>query len=203
MLDKKFRISPQAFFQVNTLGAEVLYKAIIDMAEPTNDTTVLDICSGTGTIGLSFSKHCGEVLGVEVVPDAIKDAKQNALQNGVTNSDFFVGKAEDILLPIVQRATKSRIVAVLDPPRAGIHQKTLLMLRRTNNLNRLIYISCDPQAAMKNLLDLSRPRSKLFAGKPFVPIKAVPVDMFPHTKHCELIICFERFSKVTNSNVDA
>ncbi|XP_043495148.1 tRNA (uracil-5-)-methyltransferase homolog A isoform X1 [Polistes fuscatus] len=203
LLDKKFRISPQAFFQVNTLGAEVLYKAIIDMAEPTNDTTILDICSGTGTIGLSFSEHCGEVLGVEVVPDAIKDAKQNALQNGVTNSDFFVGKAEDILLPIVQRATKSRIVAVLDPPRAGIHQKTLLMLRRTNNLNRLIYISCDPQAAMKNLLDLSRPRSKLFVGKPFVPIKAVPVDMFPHTKHCELIICFERFSKVTNSNVDA
>ncbi|KAI4486330.1 hypothetical protein M0802_012349 [Mischocyttarus mexicanus] len=203
LLDKKFRISPQAFFQVNTLGAEVLYKAIIDMAEPTNDTTILDICSGTGTIGLSFSKHCGEVLGVEIIPDAIKDAKQNALQNDVTNSEFFVGKAEDILFPIIQRATKSRIVAVLDPPRAGIHQKTLLMLRKANNINRLIYISCDPRAAMKNLMDLSRPRSKLFVGEPFVPIKAIPVDMFPHTKHCELIICFERFSKVTNSNVDA
>ncbi|XP_015182196.1 PREDICTED: tRNA (uracil-5-)-methyltransferase homolog A isoform X2 [Polistes dominula] len=177
LLNKKFRISPQAFFQINTLGAEVLYKAIIDMAEPTNDTTVLDICCGTGSIGLSFSEHCGEVLGVEIVPDAIKDAKQNVIQNGITNSDFFSGKAEKILYPIVQRATKSRIVAVLDPPRAGI-------------------------AAMKNLLDLTRPRSKLFAGKPFVPIKAVPVDMFPHTNHCELIICFERFTEDTDSNDD-
>ncbi|XP_043671012.1 tRNA (uracil-5-)-methyltransferase homolog A-like isoform X1 [Vespula pensylvanica] len=203
LLEKKFRISPQAFFQVNTLGAEVLYKAAIDMAEPTNDTTLLDICSGTGTIGLSFSKHCGEVLGVEVVSDAIKDAKQNALQNGVTNCEFFVGKAEDILYPIIQRATKSRIVAVVDPPRAGIHQKTLLTLRKTRKLTRLVYISCDPRAAMRNLIDLSRPRSKQYCGEPFVPIKAIAVDMFPHTKHCELIICLERLSEVTNSNVNS
>ncbi|KAK2581834.1 hypothetical protein KPH14_002300 [Odynerus spinipes] len=200
LLDMKFRISPQAFFQVNTLGAEVLYKAAIDMVKPTNDTTVLDVCCGTGTIGLCFSKYCGEVLGVEVVPDAIKDAKQNVLQNKVTNCEFFVGKAEDTLFPIVKRATKSRIVAVVDPPRAGIHQKALLTLRNSKKLSRLVYISCDPRAAMRNLIDFARPSSKQFSGEPFVPVKAVAVDMFPHTKHCELIICLERLSEVTKSN---
>lgn len=197
LLGMKFRISPQAFFQVNTSGAEVLYKAAIDMVEPTDDTTLLDVCCGTGTIGLCFSKHCGEVLGVEVVSDAIKDAKQNALQNSVTNCEFFVGKAEDILSPIIQRATKSRIVAVVDPPRAGIHQKALLTLRKSKKLTRLVYISCDPRAAMKNLIDFARPSSKQYFGEPFVPIKAVAVDMFPQTKHCELIICLERLSEVT------
>lgn len=196
LLGMKFRVSPQAFFQVNTLGAEVLYKAAIDLAEPTMDTALLDVCCGTGTIGLCFSKHCGEVLGVEVIPDAIKDAKENSIKNNITNCEFFVGKAEDILLPVIQRTTKSNITAIVDPPRAGLHQKALLTLRKSKKLNRLVYISCDPRAAMRNLIDLARPSSKQYLGEPLVPVKAIAVDMFPHTKHCELILCLERLSKV-------
>lgn len=196
LLGMKFRVSPQAFFQVNTLGAEVLYKAAIDLAEPTMDTALLDVCCGTGTIGLCFSKHCGEVLGVEVIPDAIKDAKENSIKNNITNCEFFVGKAEDILLPVIQRTTKSNIIAIVDPPRAGLHQKALLTLRKSKKLNRLVYISCDPRAAMRNLIDLARPSSKQYLGEPLVPVKAIAVDMFPHTKHCELILCLERLSKV-------
>ncbi|TGZ47521.1 tRNA (Uracil-5-)-methyltransferase-like protein A [Temnothorax longispinosus] len=195
LLGMKFRVSPQAFFQVNTLGAEVLYKAAIDLAEPTMDTALLDVCCGTGTIGLCFSKHCGEVLGVEIIPDAIKDAKENAIKNDITNCEFFVGKAEDILLPVIHRATKSNITAIVDPPRAGLHQKALLTLRKSKKLNRLVYISCDPRAAMRNLIDLARPSSKQYLGDPLVPVKAIAVDMFPHTKHCELILCLERLSK--------
>ncbi|XP_024867257.1 tRNA (uracil-5-)-methyltransferase homolog A-like [Temnothorax curvispinosus] len=195
LLGMKFRVSPQAFFQVNTLGAEVLYKAAIDLAEPTMDTALLDVCCGTGTIGLCFSKHCGEVLGVEIIPDAIKDAKENAIKNDITNCEFFVGKAEDILLPVIHRATKSNITAIVDPPRAGLHQKALLTLRKSRKLNRLVYISCDPRAAMRNLIDLARPSSKQYLGDPLVPVKAIAVDMFPHTKHCELILCLERLSK--------
>ncbi|XP_077268899.1 tRNA (uracil-5-)-methyltransferase homolog A [Temnothorax americanus] len=195
LLGMKFRVSPQAFFQVNTLGAEVLYKAAIDLAEPTMDTALLDVCCGTGTIGLCFSKHCGEVLGVEIIPDAIKDAKENAVKNDITNCEFFVGKAEDILLPVIHRATKSNITAIVDPPRAGLHQKALLTLRKSRKLNRLVYISCDPRAAMRNLIDLARPSSKQYLGDPLVPVKAIAVDMFPHTKHCELILCLERLSK--------
>lgn len=194
LLGMKFRVSPQAFFQVNTLGAEVLYKAAIDLAKPTADTALLDICCGTGTIGLAFSKHCGEVFGLEVIEDAIKDARENAVANKVTNCEFFVGKAEDILPPVIRRTTKPDIIAVVDPPRAGLHQRALLTLRKARNLSRLVYISCDPRAAARNLVDLARPPSKQYVGEPLVPVKAVAVDMFPHTKHCELVVCLERLS---------
>ncbi|XP_053981431.1 tRNA (uracil-5-)-methyltransferase homolog A-like [Hylaeus volcanicus] len=194
LLGMKFRVSPLAFFQVNTLGAEVLYKAAIDLAKPTKDTALLDICCGTGTIGLVFSKHCGEVFGLEMVEDAIKDARENVVANNVTNCEFFVGKAEDILSPVIQRTTKPDIIAVVDPPRAGLHQRALLTLRKAKKLSRLVYVSCDPRAAARNLVDLARPTSKQYIGEPLVPVKAVAVDMFPYTKHCELVLCLERLS---------
>ncbi|XP_003699325.2 tRNA (uracil-5-)-methyltransferase homolog A [Megachile rotundata] len=196
LLGMKFRVSPQAFFQVNTIGAQELYKAAIDLAKPTADTALLDICCGTGTIALAFSKYCSEVFGVEVVEDAIKDAKENAVANQITNCEFFVGKAEDILSPIIHRTTKPDVIAVVDPPRAGLHQRALLSLRKARKLSRLIYVSCDPRAAAKNLVDLARPTSKQYIGEPLVPVKAVAVDMFPHTKHCELVLCLERLSAV-------
>ncbi|XP_051153093.1 tRNA (uracil-5-)-methyltransferase homolog A [Leptopilina boulardi] len=195
LLGMTFRISPQAFFQVNTSGAEVLYQAAIDLVQPTEDTALLDVCCGTGTIGLAFSKHCGEVLGLEMIPEAIQDARENAVKNGVKNCEFFAGKAEDILSPVIHRSTKPTLVAVVDPPRAGLHQRALLALRKAKNLNRLVYISCDPKAAIKNLVDLARANSKHYSGEPLVPVKAVPVDMFPFTRHCELIIYLERLAK--------
>ncbi|XP_076290388.1 tRNA (uracil-5-)-methyltransferase homolog A [Lasioglossum baleicum] len=194
LLGMKFRVSPQAFFQVNTPAAEVLYKAAIELAAPNEDTALLDICCGTGTIGLAFSKHCGEVFGLEMVEDAIKDARENVLANNVTNSEFFVGKAEDMLPPVIRRITKTDIVAVVDPPRAGLHHRALLTLRKANKLSRLVYVSCDPRAATRNLVDLARPPSKQYVGDPLVPVKAVAVDMFPHTKHCELLLCLQRLS---------
>ncbi|CAK9828739.1 tRNA (uracil-5-)-methyltransferase homolog A [Anthophora retusa] len=200
LLGMKFQVSPQAFFQVNTLGAQVLYKAAIDLAKPTADTALLDICCGTGTIGLAFSKHCGEVFGLEVVENAIKDAKENVVANNISNCEFFVGKAEDILSPVIRRTTKPDIIAVVDPPRAGLHQRALLTLRKASKLTRLVYISCDPKAAAKNLVDLARPPSKQYVGEPLVPVKAVAVDMFPHTKHCELVLCLERLSTATKAH---
>ncbi|XP_014207532.1 tRNA (uracil-5-)-methyltransferase homolog A [Copidosoma floridanum] len=200
ILGMTFRISPEAFFQINSLGAEALYKTAIDLANPSSDTALLDVCCGTGTIGLSFAKHCDEVLGIEIVPNAIKDAKQNAKLNDVTNCEFFTGKAEDILQPVIHRTTKSNIIAVVDPPRAGLHQKALVSLRKAKRLKKLVYISCDPNAAIKNLVDLARPNSKQYFGEPLVPVKAVPVDMFPHTKHCELVLYLERFSLLKESS---
>ncbi|XP_396538.2 tRNA (uracil-5-)-methyltransferase homolog A isoform X2 [Apis mellifera] len=199
LLDMKFRISPQAFFQVNTLGAQVLYKAAIDLAKPNVDTALLDICCGTGTIGLAFSKYCGEVFGLEMIEDAIKDAKENVIANKISNCEFFVGKAEDILSPVIRRTTKPDIIAIVDPPRAGLHQRALLTIRKAKKLSRLIYISCDPRAAMRNLIDLARPISKQYVGEPMVPVKAVAVDMFPYTKHCELVLCLERLSVATKA----
>ncbi|XP_073955860.1 tRNA (uracil-5-)-methyltransferase homolog A [Choristoneura fumiferana] len=192
ILGRHFRISPEAFFQINTAGADILYQRAIDMSQVKEDSTVVDICCGTGTIGLCFAKHCGQVLGLELVPEAVRDAKANAEANGITNCDLFAGRAEDILPSVLARATAEDVVAIVDPPRAGLHMRAVTQLRNTKKVKRLVYISCSPASAVKNFVDLSRPSSKTLRGAPFVPVRAVPVDMFPHTKHVELAILFER-----------
>ncbi|XP_063916014.1 tRNA (uracil-5-)-methyltransferase homolog A [Zophobas morio] len=195
LLGLKFKVSPQAFFQINTKGAEILYKSIIELAAPSDSSTILDVCCGTGTIGLCFAKKCQKVLGIEVVPQAVLDAKENAKLNEIDNSEFFEGKAEEILGSVCYRAL-SDVVAVVDPPRAGLHQKAVLQIRKVPKISQLVYVSCNPAAALKNFIDIGRPASKTLHNEPLVPIKAVAVDMFPHTRHCELIITFKRFDKL-------
>ncbi|XP_052741414.1 tRNA (uracil-5-)-methyltransferase homolog B isoform X2 [Bicyclus anynana] len=192
ILGRQFRISPEAFFQINTAGADILYQSAIDMSRVQRDTTIVDICCGTGTIGLCFAKHCDKVVGLELIAEAVKDAKANAELNQIENCEFFAGKAEDILPSVLARVTGDDVVAIVDPPRAGLHMRAVTQLRNTKKVKRLIYISCSPASAVKNFVDLSRPSSKTLRGAPFVPVRAVPVDMFPHTKHVELAILFER-----------
>ncbi|XP_075978100.1 tRNA (uracil-5-)-methyltransferase homolog A [Anticarsia gemmatalis] len=194
ILGKQFRISPEAFFQINTAGAEVLYRSAIDMSQVKPDSTVVDICCGTGTIGLCFAQHCGKVLGLEMIAEAVKDAKANAELNKIENCEFFTGKAEDILPSVLARATADDLIAIVDPPRAGLHMRAVTQLRNTKKVKRLVYISCSPSSAVKNFIDLSRPSSKTLRGAPFLPVRAVAVDMFPQTKHVELAILFERES---------
>lgn len=130
-----FRISPLAFFQVNTAGAEVLYQNIIDLCDPKPNSTVFDICCGTGTIGLCFAKHCKSVIGVEIVPDAIEDAKYNASQNNILNTKFYAGNADDYIQSVVKEVVYSSLkkedldlIAVLDPPRSGMRKSSLILL---------------------------------------------------------------------------
>ncbi|GLV46799.1 uncharacterized protein CBL_20945 [Carabus blaptoides fortunei] len=198
ILDLKFRISPEAFFQVNTEAAEMLYSSAIELANPTLESTVVDICCGTGTIGLCFAQKCGQVLGLELVPQAIIDAKENATINHIGNCDFFAGRAEDILTSVLYRATMDDVIAIVDPPRAGMHNRAIAQLRKTKKLSKLVYISCDPAAACNNFVNLGRPESKTMHGNPLVPVRAVAVDLFPHTKHCELLIYFERWNQSKN-----
>lgn len=125
-----FRISPLAFFQINTAGANILYQKAIDLAAPQAHSTVLDICCGTGTIALSFAKHCKQVLGVEIIPDAIKDAEYNAENNSIKNCKFYAGNADDYIKSMVREVTYGTppgealdLIAVVDPPRAGLRKK--------------------------------------------------------------------------------
>ncbi|XP_017107648.2 tRNA (uracil-5-)-methyltransferase homolog A [Drosophila bipectinata] len=198
----KFRISPLAFFQINTEGANLLYQQAIDLVAPTKDTTLLDICCGTGTITLAFAKHCRKVMGVEIVPDAIKDAEFNAEVNGITNCKFYTGNSDDFIKSMVRDALYEQepgkpvdLVAVVDPPRAGLHNRSIAAIRSASAIKRLVYVSCNPHSAKRNFLDLARPESKQYKGEPFYPKSAVAVDMFPHTTHTELIILFERETK--------
>ncbi|VVC97507.1 unnamed protein product [Leptidea sinapis] len=192
ILGRQFMISPEAFFQINTAAAGILYQSAIELSHVTEDSTLVDVCCGTGTIGLCFAKHCGRVLGLELVEQAVADARTNAQLNQIDNCEFFAGKAEHTLPAVLARAVHGDVIAVVDPPRAGLHMNAITTLRNNEQVKRLIYISCSPASVVKNFVDLCRASSKTLKGAPFHPVRAVPVDMFPYTKHVELIVLFER-----------
>uniref|UniRef100_A0A9I3FH28 tRNA (uracil(54)-C(5))-methyltransferase n=1 Tax=Anopheles epiroticus TaxID=199890 RepID=A0A9I3FH28_9DIPT len=212
ILGLTFRISPAAFFQINTPAAEVLYQCAIDVAAPTKNTSILDICCGTGTIGLCFARHCKQVLGVDIVEQAIADAKHNAEKNGIENCKFFAGNSDDLIMSLIRHANilpdqQESLIAIVDPPRAGLHIRSITQLRNARGLDKLVYVSCSPQSAIKNWVDLMRPCSKQLRGEPFVAKKAIAVDLFPHTPHTELVILFEREPEsnpqhLANSEID-
>ncbi|XP_075390353.1 tRNA (uracil-5-)-methyltransferase homolog A isoform X1 [Tenrec ecaudatus] len=192
LLGLTFQISPYAFFQVNTPAAEVLYTVIQDWAMLDAESTVLDVCCGTGTIGLALAQRVKRVIGIELCQEAVQDARVNAHMNELSNVEFHCGRAEDLVPNLVSRLGPQQIVAILDPPRAGLHSKVILAMRRAANLKRLLYVSCNPRAAMGNFVDLCRAPSNRVRGSPFRPVKAVAVDLFPQTPHCEMLILFER-----------
>ncbi|XP_035135607.1 tRNA (uracil-5-)-methyltransferase homolog A [Callithrix jacchus] len=201
LLGLTFRISPHAFFQVNTPAAEVLYTVIQDWAQLDADSTVLDVCCGTGTIGLALARKVKRVIGVELCPEAVEDARVNAQDNELSNVEFHCGRAEDLVPALVSRLASQHLVAILDPPRAGLHSKVILAIRRAENLRRLLYVSCNPRAAMGNFVDLCRAPSNRVKGIPFQPVKAVAVDLFPQTPHCEMLILFERVEHPNGTGV--
>lgn len=203
LLGLKFRISPHAFFQVNTQAAEVLYTAIREWAQLSQESTVLDICCGTGTIGISLAKQVKKVIGIELCQEAVQDAKVNAQINELNNIEFHCGKAEDIVPSLVNILAAQNPITIVDPPRAGLHSKVILAIRRAEHLKKLIYVSCNPRAAMNNFVDLCRAPSNRVRGASFRPIKALAVDLFPQTKHCELLILFERADYANGSSAEA
>lgn len=195
LLGLNFRISPCSFFQANSFAAEKLYQIAIDLANVNDKTTLLDVCCGTGTIGLCFAKYCKNVYGMEIIEEAIEDAKVNAQENGIENAKFQAGNADDLIYSMVRGAdvdVEGGIVAIVDPPRAGLQTKSIQQLRNSEKITRLVYISCSPHQALKNFVDLCKNSSKTLRGDPFEPKVVVPVDLFPHTAHCELVILFER-----------
>lgn len=196
----KFRIGPSSFFQVNLKAAELLYRSIIEVAGLGPTSMVLDVGCGTGTIGLSLATKVSYVIGIEIVPEAIDDAKANASANNIDNVSFYAGKAEDLIGETISilkskmeyQKTNGDIVAIVDPPRAGFTNSFIKAIR-ASNIKRIVYIACDPKANT-NLLSLCRPTSKAYLGEPFVPVRAKAFDLFPHTNCCELLLVYERLS---------
>uniref|UniRef100_A0A6G1R7W0 tRNA (uracil(54)-C(5))-methyltransferase n=1 Tax=Hypotaenidia okinawae TaxID=2861861 RepID=A0A6G1R7W0_9GRUI len=203
LLGLKFRISPHAFFQVNTQAAEVLYSAISEWAQLSQESTVLDICCGTGTIGISLAKQVKKVIGIELCQEAVQDARVNAQINELNNIEFHCGKAEDIVPSLINVLAPQNLITIVDPPRAGLHSKVILAIRRAEQLKKLIYVSCNARAAMNNFVDLCRAPSNRVKGAAFRPVRAVAVDLFPQTRHCELLILFERVQYANGSSAEA
>lgn len=199
-----FSISPQAFFQVNTAAAELLYQTVIDWAKRdiSESSIILDVCCGTGTIGICAAKQCPDarVVGVDCCKEAIEDAQRNLEQNNVANASFSCGLAEEELSRLISQIKKDEkkdpeIIAIVDPPRAGLHPSVIFTLRNTPQISRIIYVSCSPKQAEQNFFNLcALPNSKKRKGAPFKLVQAVAVDLFPQTNHCEAVLEFERLS---------
>jgi len=178
----RFRISPKAFYQVNPTQTAVLYKKALDFAELTGKERVLDAYCGTGTIGIIASPKAGQVVGVELNADAVKDAKVNAELNNVQNIVFYEDDAGRFMMKEAQKHAKYDVV-IMDPPRAGASLEFLKCLV-TLSPKKVVYISCNPetQACDVGFLIKNGYRVK----------KIQPVDMFPHTEHVECVVSLTR-----------
>ena len=199
----KFKISPLSFYQVNSVQMEKLYATALDFADLSGNETVWDLYCGTGTISLFLAQRAGQVKGVEIVPDAIRDAKENAKLNGITNAEFFCGKSEEVFPQYIrmqqealsedeelaagagsQTDTSNQTVVVLDPPRKGCDRILLDTLLETEP-DRIVYVSCDSATLARDL--------KILSEKYDIK-KVQPVDMFPNSVHVESCVLLERVS---------
>ena len=172
MFDLELLISPRAYFCINTKGAETLVNTIAVLANLHRNLTLLDICCGTGTIGLSLAKRVGNVQGVDLAGEAVDDARRNMKINKIDNAHFVAGPAEDLIPQMIGQAKHEEIVAVIDPPRTGIAMKAIRQLR-ASRIKKIVYVSSDPKSSIKNFIDLARPSSTTFFGDPFMPVGSV------------------------------
>lgn len=179
--DVTFKISDQSFYQINSIQTEKLYQRAIEYAELKGEETILDTYCGIGTIGLYMAPKAQHVYGVEIVPEAIADAKQNATLNQFENTTFVCGKAEEVILKWKAQGIKPDVVMV-DPPRKGCDETFLETLLELNP-RKIVYISCNPSTQQRDAQQLAQ-RYKL--------TQITPVDMFPHTTHVETVAQFER-----------
>jgi 23S rRNA (uracil1939-C5)-methyltransferase len=177
----RFRVSHEAFFQTNTEMAERLYGEAAAFAGLTGGERVFDLFCGIGTIGLSMALSAGEIWGVEVVEQAIADARRNAELNGIPNAHFLAGDVRTAMRPLVERAGPPDVV-LIDPPRAGLSQKVLRRIVETG-ARRIVYVSCNPVTLAPNA------RQLVDAGYELRAVR--PVDMFPQTPHIECVALLE------------
>ena len=183
--DVKFRISPQSFFQINSLQTPRLYNLAIEKADLKPDDVVIDAYSGIGTIGLSVAKHVKAVRGMEVIKPAVEDANANAKLNGITNAEYVVGKAEEVMPRWANEGLKTDVIFV-DPPRKGLTPEFIDAAVKTNP-KKIVYISCNPATQVRDL--------QLFREQGYDFNEIDPVDMFPQTPHVESVAVLERVGK--------
>lgn len=174
----KFEVSPLSFFQVNSIQTEVLYSKALEYANLSGGEVVLDAYCGTGTISLFLSQKAKKVYGVEIVPEAIENAKINATENKVENTEFIVGEAEKVIPKLISEGVRADVV-VVDPPRKGC-EKSLLEAISSMKPRTIVYVSCDPGTLARDLGILDELGYKT--------LEIQPVDMFPQTAHVETVV---------------
>ena len=175
----KYQISPLSFFQVNPVQTERLYGKALEYAGLTGEETVWDLYCGIGTISLFLARKARKVYGVEIIPDAIEDARRNASLNGFTNTEFYVGKAEEVLPEKYEKEGVRADVIVVDPPRKGCDE-TLLSTMVKMQPERIVYVSCDSATLARDL--------RYLCDNGYELKRVCPADMFPQTVHVETVV---------------
>ena len=179
---KTFRISPQSFYQINSVQTEKLYRRAVEYAGLTGKETVLDAYCGIGTIGMIAAEKAGKVIGVELNPDAVKDAVRNAKANGVDNIVFYQQDAGKFMTQLAARGEKLDVL-LMDPPRSGSSMEFLEAVGQLKP-ERIVYVSCEITTQVRDL--------KVLQQKGYKVVKGVGVDMFPHTNNCESVVMLTR-----------
>lgn len=187
-----FRLSPRSFYQVNHHQAQRLYEMAISQAGITKADTVLDLYCGVGTITLAMAGAAGRVIGVEVVPQAVEDAKDNAARNGILNAEFFCGDAGQAALELEKSGVRPDVV-VVDPPRKGLNADTIEALRRMSP-KRIVYVSCDPATLARDVA--------LLKERGYTLKTAAAADLFPRCAHVETVVLLSRKTPDDTIEVD-
>ena len=177
-----FRLSPRSFYQVNHAQAQRLYQAAIGLADISKEDLVLDLYCGVGTITLAMAGAAGKVMGVEVVPQAIEDARDNAQRNGIGNAEFFCGDAGTAALALEAQGIRPDVITV-DPPRKGLNADTIEAITRMAP-KRLVYVSCDPATLARDVA--------LLKERGFRVEKAMAADLFPRCSHVETVVLLSK-----------
>ena len=193
----QFRISPQSFYQVNSAQTEKLYQKALEFAALSGSETVWDLYCGIGTISLFLAGHAAKVIGVEIVPPAIENAKENASLNGITNAEFLCGRAEELFPAAAKEAGFRADVVLLDPPRKGCDRKLLDAIRSVGP-EKIVYVSCDSATLARDLKILAGGADEKTAfvdgitPHNYKVERVQPVDMFPHTVHVETVVLLSK-----------
>ncbi len=178
----RFKLSPRSFYQVNHHQAQRLYQAAIEQAAITKDDLVLDLYCGVGAISLCMAKAARRVIGVEVIPEAVQDARDNARRNGIDNADFFCGDAGQAALRLEEQGIRADVV-VVDPPRKGLNGDTIEALHRMSP-RRIVYVSCDPATLARDVA--------LLKQRGYVVKSVQAADLFPRCAHVESIVLLSK-----------
>lgn len=191
--DYTFKISPLSFYQVNPIQTEKLYKLALEGADLTGKEIVFDLYCGIGTIGIYMAKKAKKVYGIEIVKQAIEDAKVNCKINNITNSEYYAGDTQALLIDLIENKKIKPDIIVVDPPRKGLDNVTVENIIKIKP-KKVIYISCNPATLMRDL-------SKLEEAYNIQEIQ--PVDMFPFTSHveCVAVLKSKEEEKITNERI--
>lgn len=178
----KLRLSPFTFYQVNHEMAQKLYSKVKEYAKP-EGKNIIDLYCGAGSIGLSLSMAAKKVVGVEIIPEAVEDAKQNAAENGIANAEFLCGDAKTAAKLLANRGTTADVV-IVDPPRKGCDTELLHTVAKDFTPERIVYVSCDPGTLARDI--------KILSSLGYTPQEFTAFDMFPRTAHVETVLLLSR-----------